>query len=136
MERLITYPMLEVSCAIIVQNSKILCVQRGLGRHLAGKWEFPGGKVHEGETAEASVVRELREELDLEIEVQERLSPVTHSYPDKTVRLQPFLCRIRGGALQLHEHQAYQWLRPAELDLLDWCEADRPIIRKLKKEVL
>lgn len=76
--------MIDISCAIIIQNNRILCVQRGLGRHLAGKWEFPGGKVHAGETREASVVREVREELDLIVEVREQLAPVTHAYPDKT----------------------------------------------------
>ena len=124
--------MIDVSCAIIIQNHKILCVQRGTGRHLAGKWEFPGGKVRPGESMEASVVREVREELDLDVEVQKKLSAVTHSYPDKTVRLLPFICRITGGTLHLHEHQSYQWLGPEELDGLDWCEADQPILRELR----
>jgi len=125
--------MIDVSCAIIIQNNLILCVQRGSGRHLAGKWEFPGGKVHEGETAEDSVVREVREELDLTVEVLRSLPVAVHSYPDKVVRLLPFICRITGGIFHLHEHQAFQWLGPDELDRLDWCEADRPILQELRK---
>lgn len=123
--------MIDVSCAIIIQNNTVLCVQRGLGRHLAGKWEFPGGKVKDVESAEASVAREVQEELDLDVEVIEALRPVLHAYPDKTVRLLPFLCRIIGGELHLHEHQAYEWLRPEELGKLDWCEADRPILEEI-----
>ncbi len=125
--------MIEVTCAIIIQEKKILCVQRGLGRHLAGKWEFPGGKVQEGEAPEDAVVREVREELDLEVKVIGTLEPVTHAYPDKTVRLLPFLCRITGGNLHLHEHQAFEWLLPDELSKLDWCEADQPILAELKR---
>ncbi|MDH4163128.1 MAG: (deoxy)nucleoside triphosphate pyrophosphohydrolase [Nitrospirota bacterium] len=125
--------MIDVTCAIIIQNTRILCVQRGRGRHLAGKWEFPGGKVHDGEAMEASIVREVREELDLDIEVREKLNAVTYEYPDKTVRLVPFICRITGGKLRLHEHQAHQWLDPADLDRLDWCDADRPIIQELQR---
>jgi len=127
--------MIDVTCAIIIQNTKILCVQRGRGRHLAGKWEFPGGKVHDGEAMEASVVREVREELDLDIEVREKLSAVTYAYPDKTVRLAPFICRITGGRLHLHEHQSYEWLDPAELDKLDWCEADQPIVQVVQSKI-
>ena len=128
--------MIDVSCAIIMQHNKVLCVQRGIGRHLAGKWEFPGGKVHDGERPENSVVREVREELDLIVEVWEPLEPVTYSYPDKTVRLLPFICRIISGNLHLHEHQACQWLIADELSRLDWCEADRPIIQTLRERTI
>jgi len=128
--------MLNVTCAIIIQDNKILCVQRGIGRHLAGKWEFPGGKIHEGESPEDSVMREVREELDLDVEVREALAPVTYSYPDKAVRLMPFLCRVTGGRLHLHEHQAFEWLRPGDLGKLDWCEADQPILEELTAKLL
>lgn len=125
--------MIDVTCAIIIENNNILCVQRGPGRHLAGKWEFPGGKVHDGESLEESIVREVREELDLDVEVRKKLSAVMYPYPAKTVRLSPFICRITGGKLHLHEHQSYEWLDLAELDRLDWCEADQPIIQELKR---
>jgi 8-oxo-dGTP diphosphatase len=125
--------MIDVSCAVIIEAGKVLCVQRGEGRHLAGKWEFPGGKVGKGETPEDSVVREVREELDLEIKVLKSLAPVAHAYPDKTVRLMPFLCRIIGGTFRLHEHQAYRWLLPDDLDVLDWCDADGPILEEIRR---
>ncbi len=123
--------MMDVSCAVIIESGKVLCVQRGAGRHLEGKWEFPGGKVVEGETPEDSAVREVREELDLEIEVLRALTPVAYSYPDKTVRLLPFICRVTGGVLRLHEHLAYRWLAPVELSSLDWCDADGPILEEI-----
>jgi 8-oxo-dGTP diphosphatase len=123
--------MIDVSCAVIIENNKLLSVQRGAGRHLAGKWEFPGGKVHDNERPEDSVVREVREELDLEVEVLSALTPVTHAYPGKTVRLMPFLCRVTGGRLHLREHQAYRWLSRNEVHSLDWCEADAPILEEV-----
>ncbi|MDA8098815.1 MAG: (deoxy)nucleoside triphosphate pyrophosphohydrolase [Nitrospiraceae bacterium] len=125
--------MIDVSCAVIIKDNKVLSVQRGQGRHLGGKWEFPGGKVHDGERPEDSVVREVAEELGLEVSVLRPLTPVTHSYPDKTVRLLPFLCRIEGGTLHLHEHQAFRWLSPHELGSLDWCEADGPILDEARR---
>jgi 8-oxo-dGTP diphosphatase len=127
--------MILVTCAVIIQNNKLLSVQRGTGRHLAGKWEFPGGKVQEGERLEDSVVREVREELDLAVEVISALTPVTHAYPDRTVRLMPFHCRVTNGTLHLHEHQAHRWLSADELTSVEWCDADGPIIEEARKLV-
>jgi len=84
--------MIEVCCAIIVEGDKILATRRSHGMHLAGFWEFPGGKIEPGETAEACIIREIREELNIEIKVENRLLPVEHHYPEKSIRLMPFMC--------------------------------------------
>jgi len=95
------------------------------------KWEFPGGKIDAGESPEECLKRECREELGIEIDVGDALSPVTHSYSTAfTVTLYPFLCSIRSGEVTLHEHKAVQWVAPADMRLLDWAGADWPIIEE------
>ncbi len=96
------------------------------------KWEFPGGKIQEGETPEECLVREVREELNIDVEVTQALTPRTHIYDhlDLTVTLYPYVCTILSGKLTLHEHAASAWLQPADLRNLDWAEADRPILEE------
>ena len=126
--------MIDVSCAIILhQSGKILVTQRSASMPLPLKWEFPGGKVEQGETPEASLIREIKEELDLTIEITGSLTPNTHSYGQKTIRLIPFICTITGGAISLKEHVAYFWLNKNELLGLDWAEADVPVVREFLK---
>ena len=100
------------------------------------KWEFPGGKIHEGERPEDCVKRELREELELEIEVGRSFSPVTHQYPTFTITLYPFICKISSGEIKLHEHKTFTWLPPEKLQELDWAEADIPVIAKYQSQSL
>lgn len=88
------------------------------------KWEFPGGKVEQGETAEECLVREIREELDVDIEVLEPRPPSVHRYGTQTIRLRPFICRIIAGQIHLKEHERHCWLEPSRLMELDWAEAD------------
>lgn len=125
--------MLEVVCAVIFdERGCFLACQRPLDRHLAGKWEFPGGKVDPGETREAALVREIREELAVEIEVLSPLSPVVWDYGDgRTICLHPFRCRIVAGLPRAVEHTDLRWCLPAEWDLLDWAAADVPILREI-----
>jgi 8-oxo-dGTP diphosphatase len=92
------------------------------------KWEFPGGKIHEGESPEQCVVREVAEEMGLRITVVRPLPPVNHDYPDFSVTLHPFIGSIVTGEPTLHEHKALLWLFPNELSSLDWVDADYPII--------
>lgn len=120
-----------VTCAIIIQNHKVLITQRPLHKSQGGKWEFPGGKVQNGETPEECIVREIMEELDLSIKVEHRLETVNHSYPDLTIELLPLVCRISDGSLTLHEHMAFLWVPIAQLTDTDLCEADRKIISQL-----
>lgn len=122
--------MIDVSCAIIINESrKILVTQRSSAMALPLKWEFPGGKVESGETSDESLRREIREELDLIIEITGRLNPNIHSYGNKTIRLFPFLCQVTSGTINLREHAACRWLNSTELLDLDWAEADIPIVK-------
>ncbi|MEJ6979798.1 (deoxy)nucleoside triphosphate pyrophosphohydrolase [Pedobacter sp. P351] len=126
--------MIDVSCAIISdQNQGILVTQRSATMPLPLKWEFPGGKVESGETPEQSLVREIKEELGVNIRITASLSPVVHTYGTKTIRLIPFICHITEGEITLHEHQDYRWLKPGQLLTLDWAEADIPVVKEILK---
>ena len=129
--------MIDVSCAIILhQSGKILVTQRSASMPLPLKWEFPGGKVEPGETPEESLIREIKEELDLNIKITGCLTPNTHSYAQSTIRLIPFICKIASGTIILKEHAAYRWLNNNEIQQLDWAEADVPIVKELLREYL
>lgn len=97
------------------------------------KWEFPGGKIDEGEMPEECLKRELREELGIEVAVGKPLLPVTHHYPTFSVTLYPFICTIVSGEITLLEHAACVWLPPEMLHTLDWAEADMPVIKIYRK---
>ena len=117
--------MIHVTCAIIENNGKVLCAQRSEFMTLPLKWEFPGGKVENGESLEACLCREIREELGLEIVIIEKLPPGKHVYAnDKPILLFPFRCRISGGDILLREHKQVKWLAPKKLKKLDWADAD------------
>ncbi len=94
------------------------------------KWEFPGGKIEAGETAEECLIRELREELGVSVFIGSALSPATHCYPDFTVTLYPFTCRLTGGTVSMYEHHALKWVEPQQMSDLDWAAADLPVIRE------
>ena len=126
---------MKVACAIIEHNGKILAVQRGERLSLPLKWEFPGGKIRQGESPETCVVREVSEELDIQIVVVRSLSLVNYDYPDFSVTLHPFICAIVSGDILLRDHKAMLWLLPRELPILDWLAADFPIIRAYLEEL-
>jgi len=92
------------------------------------KWEFPGGKIDQGESREECLRRELVEELGINVSVGKSLPPATHDYAAFTVTLYPFICSIVSGEIVLHEHAEISWLHPEELHILDWAEADLPVI--------
>lgn len=123
-------PTLRVTCALIEEDSRVLLAQRAPGKSQAGKWEFPGGKIHDGESPEACLVREIREELGCEIEVGEPLTPVEHAYPNGIISLIPFRCRIRSGHPHALEHSALAWTGAEHLTSYDLAEADKPIARE------
>ncbi len=122
---------LQVTCAIIVQEHKILCVQRSAQMKLSLKWEFPGGKLEDGEAEEECIVREIKEELGLEIRVTAKLEQVFHDYGSFALTLIPFIAEIVSGTLVLMEHADYRWLEVEELMMLDWAEADLPIVEQV-----
>ncbi len=124
--------MLDVVCGVIRNSAgEYLACQRPDGKHLGGWWEFPGGKVDPGETPEVALVRELREELAVEVELGEALSPVVWNYADRVIRLLPYLCRIPQGEPQALEHAALRWCRPEDFHELCWAEADVPVLREI-----
>ena len=122
-----------VSAAIIVENKKILCVQRNKGKYdyISYKYEFPGGKLEEGENEEDALKREISEELNLEIDVAENFLLVTHEYLDFDLTMHSYLCKANTEKLVLKEHIDAKWLYKNELIELDWAAADLPIVSKL-----
>lgn len=121
---------IRVVAAIIVHNNKIFATQRGYGEFKDG-WEFPGGKIEEGETPQQALVREIKEELDTEIEVGELVDRVEYDYPAFHLSMDCFLCRVKSGDLVLKEHEAARWLTQENLDSVDWLPADKGLIEKL-----
>ena len=122
--------MIDVCCAIILNESKILAVQRGPESSHPWKWEFPGGKINASETAEESIIREIEEELTVRIEVLNQLVPVEFDYGSKQIRLIPFVCKITSGEIILTEHLDQRWLNFDECITLDWSGADHELILK------
>ena len=122
---------IEVVAAIITHNDQIFATQRGYGEFKDG-WEFPGGKMEPGETPQQALMREIREELDTEIEVGSLVETVEYDYPNFHLTMHCFLCTIRSGELVLKEHEAAKWLTREELDSVDWLPADVKVVEKLK----
>jgi 8-oxo-dGTP diphosphatase len=124
---------LQVVAAVIFQDGKILCVQRPVHRfdYLSLKYEFPGGKIEENEGKEEALIREIKEELDLDISVDRELIEVYHEYPDFAITMYAFKCFTNDGQLSLNEHVDCKWLPPDQLNNLDWAAADIPIVQKL-----
>lgn len=125
--------MVHVTCAIVLEGSKVLVTQRSEAMKLPLKWEFPGGKIDSGESAEACIKRELLEELNIEVEILERLSDSSFEYPAFTINLIPFIATLKAGELTLREHKDLKWLHPDELKGLDWAPADLPILEQFMK---
>lgn len=124
---------IQVACAIIEREGKVLATQRSKSMSLPLKWEFPGGKIHHGESPGECLRRELQEELGIEAAIGHPLPSVTHSYQTFSVTLHPFVGSIVAGEITLHEHAALAWLTPPELHTLDWAEADMPVIESYRE---
>lgn len=125
--------MLEVVCGVVADGrGAVLACRRPPGKHLAGLWEFPGGKVDPGESPRAALARELHEELGVRVEVGQKLAPVVWDYGDVVIRLSPFVCTILSGEPHPHEHDAIRWSAPAEWESLQWAPADLPILDELR----
>lgn len=125
----------KVAAAIIIHGDKIFATQRGYGEFKDG-WEFPGGKVEAGETSMQALVREIREELDTEIEIGELFDTVEYDYPAFHLSMDCFLCTVKSGNLVLKEHEAARWLTRETLNSVAWLPADIALIEKLKTNVL
>jgi 8-oxo-dGTP diphosphatase len=120
-------PVIEVTCAIIVDHRRVLATQRSGEMPHPFKWEFPGGKVREGESLGFCIKREIMEELGVHLVVERLLPSVVHHYESHSVKLIPLMGTIREAAIVLSEHQQYRWIACDELDQVDWLEADKAI---------
>ena len=125
---------IHVAAAIIREGGRVFATQRGYGPFKDG-WEFPGGKIEPDETPEQALAREIREELDTEISVGDKLVQVEYDYAEFHLSMGCYLCSIRSGRLTLKEHEASRWLGIDELDSVEWLPADRTVIRHLKQRL-
>ena len=122
----------RVVAGIIIEDGKVFATQRGYGEFKDG-WEFPGGKIEQGETPEEAVVREIMEELDTEVEVKELFDTVEYDYPKFHLSMDCFICKIKKGNLVLKEHEAAKWLTREQLESVDWLPADLGVVGKIEK---
>lgn len=129
---------LVVACALLDKDNRILLAQRPEGKSLAGLWEFPGGKLEQGETPEAALIRELREELGIEVKA-DCLSPLTfasHSYENFHLLMPLYICRRFQGEVRGAEGQKLKWVYARDLGLYEMPEADKPLVPILKDLLL
>lgn len=125
---------IRVVAAIIFNQGKVFATQRGYGEFKDG-WEFPGGKIELGETPEEAIKREIKEELDTEIEIVKFLDTVEYDYPKFHLSMDCFICKVVSGDLVLKEHEAAKWLTKENLDSVDWLPADQGLVEKIKEEL-
>jgi mutator protein MutT len=127
-----TRHVIDVSAALIFRDGKLLITRRHSHAHLGGLWEFPGGKREPGETFAQCLVREIREELGVTIAVGELLESITHAYPDKTVRLEFFVCRLQAGEPEPLGCDALRWVARSGLANYEFPAADARLLEKLR----
>ena len=123
---------IHVVAAVIRDGNRIFATQKGYGNY-KGWWEFPGGKIEEGETPQQALVREIREELDTGIEVGELISHVVYDYPEFHMDMDCFWCTVRSGKLTLLEAEDARWLSKEDLFSVKWLPADLEVLEKVKK---
>ena len=125
---------INVVAAVIKHKDKIFATQRGYGEFKGG-WEFPGGKVEPGEEPEAALIREIREELNTEIEVHDMIGTIEYDYPTFHLRMSCYWCSIVRGQLELLEHEAARWLGLDELYSVSWLPADWQVLGEIEGEM-
>lgn len=127
---------IEVVGAVIVnEDNELFAAQRPEGKSLAGMWEFPGGKIEEGETPREALAREFKEELDCTIKVKEFITRTVYEYDFATIALSTYYSELEEGEIVLKEHQDAKWLGVSEISELEWAPADIPAINKIVKDL-
>lgn len=125
--------MINVVAAIIKNGEgEILITQRNLKKSQGGLWEFPGGKIEKGETREEAIIREIKEELTIEINVESYLGEKVFEYPEKSINLIALNCRVKSGNIYLTEHEEARWVEKEELNSFEFAPADIFIVKKLQ----
>lgn len=130
---------LEVVAAIIEHNNKVLCMQRNVSKYpyVSLKYEFPGGKIESGETNTQALEREIREEMDMNVFINDKnyFMTVYHEYPDFAITMHVYIIKVNNPQFTRKEHINHIWALPQEMSKLDWAAADRPIVNKLLEEL-
>ncbi len=125
--------MINVVCAVIIFEGKVLVTQRRWDKSNPNKWEFPGGKVEQYETNEESLIREIKEELNITIQPIYKMDSVIYHYQDVSVNLFPYIAEKMDGEIKLKDHQQHKYYSLDELKDLDWIDADVGIVKQLYK---
>ena len=125
---------IEVVAAITINDGQVFATQRGYGE-FQGWWEFPGGKIENGECPQEALKREIREELDAEIEVKELLETVEWDYPNFHLTMHCYICSLNSESLHLNEHEASAWLTKETLDSVKWLPADLILLYKISQYI-
>lgn len=125
---------IKVVAAIIQKENKILATKRGYGEFI-NMWEFPGGKIESGETKEQALVREIKEELNIEISVDKFALDIEYQYPNFYLFMSCFMCSIKEGSIELLEHNDGKWITKEELNTLNWLPADIDAVNYLKENM-
>ncbi|MGI6710866.1 MAG: (deoxy)nucleoside triphosphate pyrophosphohydrolase [Bacilli bacterium] len=123
----------EVVASVIKKNNLILCTRRPTSKKFPGYWEFPGGKVEDGETKEEALIREIKEELDVKIKVNSLITIIDYEYHDFLLKMYVYDCILLEEDIVLLEHQEMRWLKKENLDSLNWLPSDLELIKMLMK---
>lgn len=134
MGRLKNMKEIKVVAAIIQKENKILATKRGYGEFI-NMWEFPGGKIEPGETKEEALIREIKEELNIEISVDKFALDIEYQYPNFYLFMSCFMCSIKEGSIELLEHNDGKWITKEDLNTLNWLPADIDAVNYLKENM-
>lgn len=125
---------LNIVAAVIKKENKFLCLQRNYSKYdyISFKYEFPGGKIEEGESEQSALKREISEELNIEIQIINKIVSINHDYPDFSITMHCYLCELlNNNEITLNDHVDYKWLAKEQLNSVDWAAADIPVLKHL-----